>query len=430
MADTDDALKHFIASSDDPYTLLDLPSGPASTEKEIRSAWKKTALKYHPDKLRASSNSATFDEAEANRLYILRQDAYGILSEPHLREQYDNALRAKEAKKQRDAAVTGKRGEMKEELERRERDAAVSGKRKREEEDVGERELERLRMDGQRRRRERAEMLRRQAEEKERLMQQERDEGLNAQQETRQNGSAQAEVQDIDRVIKLRFVQNDHTAHLTQERVTEMFSRFGPVEAVTLREKKVKVDGEKHRKMFMTVAVIFESIVGAHAAVSDFPQIVKREDGDWSLLEPPEWASGRQPECIPSTKTEHHEKPQSPAFTPTSNGSANGSNGDMDDILMIRLKNAEKKRREDKRKREDEAAAAAAANGEGMGDEASSASRRPMPNFGSFKTKSTTAKGEEDAEKRREAEKRRLEEAMRREEEQEENRAAAGGIAV
>lgn len=416
MADTDDALKHFITSNDDPYTLLDLPNGPASTDKEIRSAWKKTALKFHPDKIRAKDD---VDEATANQIYILRQDAYGILSEPHLREHYDNALRAKEQKKQRDAAFTGKRKAMKEDLERRENAA----KRQKVEVDDEERELERLRQDGQRRRRERAEMLRRQAEEEERLAQQQSEDGPREEsKEAGTNGSMQRQVQDIDRVIKSRFPQEASTEHLSKNRVEDMFARFGAIEGVTLREKKVKVDGEKHRKVYMTVAVIFESIVGAHAAIADFAEVAKHERGDWKLFEAPEWASGHAPECIPQPQGRQPQPESRNAATP---GSA--ANGDADDVLMIRLKNAEKKRREDKKRRE-EAAAAATVNNESAAPP--SVPQRKAPSFATFKAKTAPALGFDDAERKREAEKKRLAEEMRREEEEEDRRAAATGGGV
>ena len=418
MADTDDALKHFMTSNDDPYTLLDLPNGPASTEKEIRSAWKKTALKYHPDKLRAKDTQV--DEATANRLYILRQDAYGILSEPHLREQYDNALRAKEQKKQRDATFTGLKKMMKEDLERRENAA----KRKRDDDDVGEVELERLRRDGQRRRRERAEMLRRQAEEEEREMLREQEEGRRGHDAEVKASSGQAQVQDIDRVVKLRFPASDSTAHLSRDRVTELFSRFGPLEGATLREKKVKLDGEKHRKAFMTVALIFESIVGAHAAVSDFSETVEREQGDWRFFEAPAWASGKEPGCIPTQTQQQHTQPSSQP--PTATSATNGSNGNVDDILMIRLKNAEKKRREDKRRREEEALATA---GDGI---ASTSEKKAVPTFASFKAKAAAVPGQDENEKSRAVEKRRLEEEIRKAEEDEDKTEAgrADGVAA
>lgn len=302
----------------------------------------------------------------------------------------------------------------------------MAAKRKRgevEEEEVQERELERLRRDGMRRRRERAEMLRRQAEEEEREAVRERDEGLRSRQEVKTNGTSQAQVQDIDRVVKLRFPMNENPAHLTRNRIVELFSRFGAVEAATLKEKKMKVDGEKHRKAFMTVAVIFENIVGAHAAISDFPQVAEREQGDWKLLETPEWASGKEPEVIPNGTSQAQ---YSGTWTPT-NGPTHESNGDVDDILMIRLKNAEKKRREDKKRKEEEAAAAAVANGDG--EEAAPPTKRPMPTFASFKAKAAPVPGEGNAERTREAEKKRLEEELRREEEAEE-RVEANGTAA
>lgn len=221
----------------------------------------------------------------------------------------------------------------------------------------------------------------------------------------------------------MRFSANEETAHLTRERVKELFSRFGGIEGVTLREKKVKVDGEKHRRPFMTVAVIFERIVGAHAAVSDFAEVADREQGDWKLMDPPTWASGREPECIPRPQQQSQPQETQQSDIPSSTNGTSAA-GDVDDILMIRLKNAEKKRREDKRRREEEAAAASAQGDTGT---AAPPPKRSAPTFASFNAKTAAIPSSDDSDRKRDAERRRLEEEMRRQEDEEDRKAAAGG---
>lgn len=62
------------------YELLEIDSN--SSNKEIKKAWKKLALKYHPDKNKNISNEK----------FIKIKNAYDILSNNKLREQYDNQL--------------------------------------------------------------------------------------------------------------------------------------------------------------------------------------------------------------------------------------------------------------------------------------------------------------------------------------------------
>lgn len=62
------------------YDLLEIDS--KSTNKEIRKAWKKLALKYHPDK----NNNASSEK------FLKIKHAYDILSNEELRKQYDNKL--------------------------------------------------------------------------------------------------------------------------------------------------------------------------------------------------------------------------------------------------------------------------------------------------------------------------------------------------
>ncbi|KAI1003046.1 hypothetical protein K3495_g5155, partial [Podosphaera aphanis] len=68
----------------DFYDFLGISEG-ACSEAELRRAYRKTALKYHPDKA-----GANFDAAK----YELFQAAFGVLSHPVLRAAYDRNRRA------------------------------------------------------------------------------------------------------------------------------------------------------------------------------------------------------------------------------------------------------------------------------------------------------------------------------------------------
>lgn len=67
------------------YEILDVPQN--ATDKEIRNAYKKLALKYHPDK--CSENEKDANENEFKKVTA----AYETLSNKQKREQYDLSLR-------------------------------------------------------------------------------------------------------------------------------------------------------------------------------------------------------------------------------------------------------------------------------------------------------------------------------------------------
>jgi DnaJ family protein C protein 17 len=144
MANTNDLAK-YITSTTDFYTLLGLPSS-TFTESELRRAYRKTSLKYHPDKL-----GSAFDPAK----YELFQAAYGVLENEELKAKYDAHRQARLQRERANELFEGKRRAMKEDLEMRER-----GERKRtREEEEGDREMERLQEEGRKRRAERERMM-------------------------------------------------------------------------------------------------------------------------------------------------------------------------------------------------------------------------------------------------------------------------------
>ncbi|KAI4185108.1 MAG: hypothetical protein LQ346_005985, partial [Caloplaca aetnensis] len=85
-----DDLKAYATSSTDFYALLDLT--PQFSQKELDRQWRKTALKYHPDKVGAS-------DTVAREKFHLAQIGYDLLSDPAAKAIYDGARGARERKK-------------------------------------------------------------------------------------------------------------------------------------------------------------------------------------------------------------------------------------------------------------------------------------------------------------------------------------------
>lgn len=140
----DDLMAH-AALDVDFYALLDVQF--ESSASDIRRAYRKTALKYHPDKL-----GAAFDPEKFHLLQI----ANDVLSDEAAKAAYDSRRAARLQKERQAKLFEGRRKTMKEELEARERGAgnaqAMGVKRARDEENEMEAEIRRLAEEGKRRR--------------------------------------------------------------------------------------------------------------------------------------------------------------------------------------------------------------------------------------------------------------------------------------
>ena len=338
-----DDLKQHITSSQDFYALLNIPS--TASEAEIRSGWRKTALKHHPDKV-----GATPENLEK---FHLLQIAFDVLSDESTKEQYDNARRAREQKAQRTSAYDEQRKAMIDKLEKGERDH----KRKHEEETEFEMKLARLAADGKRRREERTEKMRQEALEEERRWAESSAPPTPA-------PASNAPIQELERSVTLRFRRDDKTAHLDSAAVQDLFSHFGSIEHTLLRDKKRKVDGEKHKILYCSGLVVFSSIMGALAAVADFPKL-KGKDPKFAIIEEVDWADRPKD----AKKSSNPTTPTVPATPDTGKvpkfsfkgGSAKSKSATSDEDEKARLRAAEIERIRREDEEEDAAAAAAAA---------------------------------------------------------------------
>jgi DnaJ family protein C protein 17 len=149
MANNSDLLK-WVTSDIDFYELLGIAFENCS-ESELRRAYRKTALKYHPDKV-----GKDFDSDK----YELFQAANDVLSDPELKAKYDNHRNAKLQKQRANELFEGKRRQMKDDLEARERGGISTAGSKRAHEDSAQQlELRKLAEEGRKRRTARASMM-------------------------------------------------------------------------------------------------------------------------------------------------------------------------------------------------------------------------------------------------------------------------------
>lgn len=326
MSSSNDDLKGHAASNQDFYALLDI--SPAAAEPEIRRAYRRTALKYHPDKI---SNPTP---ADIDKFHLL-QIAYDVLSDPSVRQLYDNAREARERKqRERDMMGAAKR-KMREDLEARERAGAAGTGEQRgvkrawtgvdvdggDAEEKLQREIERIAEDGRRRRREAENRLMKEIDEEEKIMQQEEEDARRAADKSSQRVDRSQEggtnVSELERGIKVRWVREGRGLELDRDSLASLFAPFGKIESViTLKDKRQRI-GEK-KKTMATGVVIFASIVSAHAAVLDTEkkrrQSVGQTDSVWAIIDSVFWASGTQPDLGMGTGTRTTEA--HPASTP------------------------------------------------------------------------------------------------------------------
>jgi len=209
------------------------------------------------------------------------------------------------------------------------------------------------------------------------------------------------QVSEIDRTVKARWSREGSGADIDKDRLIKLFEAFGPVEnAFLLKDKKQKTGHGKSKTVVATGVVVFTSVVGAHAAVQDFK---KQAEPDFRLLESVFWAANKEPEFIrnsspispavddkqsPPTPLSAKSRPShelpgmdKPPSTPSRNANGNGlrkapsfasfspaglktpqsspfansatQSPSLEELTMIRLKNAEKKRLEEQIRRDE-----------------------------------------------------------------------------
>lgn len=415
-----DDLKHYAMSDTDFYTLLGITL--ETSQKDIDRAWRKTALKYHPDKVG--------NDPVAKEKFHLAQIGYDLLSDPVVKALYDSARNARLQRERKNELLKGRRRTMADDLLARERGVKRGRDEEEGDEEKFEREIRRLAEDGKRRRKEREDALRKD------LQREAEQPGVGETDSQLNNPRAptnQTSVSEIDRTVRIRWPQEGQPAEtpsVGQDQIMQLFSRFGKIESADLLNPKLLKSGKnkKHNKkqLMANCVVQYASVVGAHAAVEDFP---KQKGPEWERFDSVFWAANKEPDFIaaheaagnansnstPSTPMRNNghagagspnsfldqggSRPSTPlpsswtnpskgepdplgrkpsfasfssaaAFnTPPSSGGKNPFGGlvnspSLEEMTMIRLKNAEKKRLAEEIRRQDEEAAAAEEGGE------------------------------------------------------------------
>ncbi|KAL8661867.1 MAG: hypothetical protein Q9202_005225 [Teloschistes flavicans] len=295
-------LKTYATSTTDFYDLLGITF--ESSQRDLDRQWRKTALKYHPDKVG--------NDPIAKDKFHLAQIGYDLLSDPTTKALYDNTRNARSQRKRQSELFEGRRRQMKDDLEAREKGVKRAREEEVGEEEALERELRRLAEDGKRRRKEREDALRKDLEQEA----QTRTDASNF--SPSNNGvpmNGTSSVSELDRTIKIRWAINPSTDETTssstlptEQDITTLFSTFGSIDSVTMLNPKLRLANKKKKNKKNPAAVCmvqYSSIVGAHAAVEDFPtkqqQQQQGEEQGWKRFDSVAWAADREPDFLSSS---------------------------------------------------------------------------------------------------------------------------------
>ncbi|KAF2658939.1 DnaJ-domain-containing protein [Lophiostoma macrostomum CBS 122681] len=395
MADNKDLEEVAKNATEDFYELLGVAFD--ATEADIKRAYRKTSLQLHPDK-----NPNNLDAADR---FIRLGIAKDILLDTTLKSQYDTQRLRRKERALQDELLTGKRRQMKEDLERREREGFGGVKRKRGADlsDAEKRELEiqRLAEDGKRRRHAAQEALERQRAEEEASFI-----SLSSPQPSApaappsvsiSTSNAQTngdQVPEIERTVRIRYASTPTTSLWTKDTLSTLFAPYGKISSIVLGKPKKapRASGEKHRRTTTTTFIIYARLHSAYNCVSDAAADHPALDSvSWAAKEPDLTAApGARSPAPASTSTSTSTMPQ-PPFTPSTprdkifrgsfnsslaSGMGGGGAGpqsvpstpqfsfspktpSLEEVTMMRLKQAEKRKLEAKIRAEEAAEDAA-----------------------------------------------------------------------
>ncbi|KAL5459582.1 hypothetical protein PMIN06_002727 [Paraphaeosphaeria minitans] len=284
MADNKDLEEVAKNTTEDFYELLGVDI--LADESAINRQYRKTSVKYHPDK--------NPDNAQAAEQFILLGIARDILLEPTLKGEYDRQRQRRQERELEKGRLGAQRRQMVEELEKAEREGVHNLKRRRKAATERDQLIARLAEEGRKKR----------EEYQDRVQKEKQDEELKAQ---------------LDRSVKVRLRREGEAATWDKDIMTSMFERYGHIDAVVIGgDKKVKVHGEKHRRLEATVTVVYERLDSAQAAVTGGKV-------EYPFLESVAWAS-KESEAKSDLRAKFA-TPSTPLGTPQPNKSFKSSFG-------------------------------------------------------------------------------------------------------
>ncbi|KAI1624874.1 DnaJ protein, subfamily C, member 17 [Exophiala viscosa] len=245
----------------DYYDLLSIPA--TASEPEIRRAYRKTSLLYHPDKVKPTPENL--------EKFQLLQTAINILSDAAEKLKYDQTREAKQRRQAETAALESRRRKMKEDLEKREGGPngvafSVSGTKR----TWSDRELEIKRIAEENRKR------------REAVVQQKTQEA---------HARAEAEEQpsdSIDRSVKVRWIKEAEGLDVDQEALEENFPAGDVENVLVLKDKKRRIEGRDKKVMLGTAVIVFKSLAIAKKIVAQ---------GPWEGIESVGWAAEKEPDA-------------------------------------------------------------------------------------------------------------------------------------
>lgn len=245
----------------DYYELLAIPA--TASEAEIRRAYRKTSLLYHPDKVKPTPENL--------EKFQLLQTAISVLTDAAEKVKYDQTREAKQRRLAETAALESRRRKMKDDLEKREGNttgmtSAVNGTKR----TWSDRELEIKRIAEENRKRREAAVLQKTQE---------------AQART------QAEEQpseSIDRSVKVRWIKEAEGLEIDQEALEETFPAGDVENVLVLKDKKRRIEGRDKKVMLGTAVIVFKSLAIAKRVVAQ---------GPWEGIESVGWAAEKEPDA-------------------------------------------------------------------------------------------------------------------------------------
>jgi len=249
----------------DYYDFLSIES--TATDQEIQRAYRRTNLKYHPDKFKPTPDISI--EQAAAKLDLLQQ-ILAVLKDPAKRAEYDQVRETKRRNAAAHEKLEANRKRLKVDLDNREKKAAMQTdglKRKRSEHEV---QVESAQA---------ASLRLKLAMEKQREEERTREKEAA---EARTTIATPAEPEQRHRTVKITWVKEGVGLDIDGQALKEMCEKFGPVEnAGTIKDKKRRINGQKEKTVLGNGFVVFASLLGAQEAV---------RTATWDGIESVSWA--------------------------------------------------------------------------------------------------------------------------------------------